>query len=227
MIKAIILDLDNTLVDFWKMKAMSIEAAVSAMIDAGLEISHAEATGKLFKIYKELGFEYYYIFEKFLKQETKKIDYKVLANAIVSYRKVRDGFLEPYPGVMRTLLELKNRGMKLAILTDASRLNTWIRLTTMKLDDFFDKVITFDDTKRTKPHKFTFDKALKALELKPEEVLMVGDNIDRDIVGAKKMGIKTCFAKYGHAKRFIPVKNRKIKPDYEILRFEDLLMLLD
>ena len=37
MTKAIIFDLDNTLIDFVKMKRMSIEAAASAMIDAGLE----------------------------------------------------------------------------------------------------------------------------------------------------------------------------------------------
>ncbi|MBU2589654.1 MAG: TIGR02253 family HAD-type hydrolase [Nanoarchaeota archaeon] len=225
MIKAIIFDLDNTIVDFWKMKTMSIEAAVSAMIDAGLQMNHAEATAKLFRIYKVLGYEYYQIFEEFLKKEIGKIDYKMLANAIVAYRRVRDSFLEPYPGVLRTLLELKQKGLKLGILTDASRLNAWIRLTTMKLDDFFDVVVTFDDTKRIKPHKFTFDKVLKELKVEASEVLMVGDNIDRDILGASKLGMKTCFAKYGHDSNNLKTKN-KIKADYDILRFEDILTLI-
>jgi len=225
MIKAVIFDLDNTLVDFWKMKTMSIEAAVSAMIDAGLQMNHAEATAKLFIIYKKLGYEYYHIFEEFLKKEIGKVNYKMLANAIVAYRRVRDGFLEPYPGVLRTLLELKKKNLKLAILTDASRLNAWIRLTTMKLDDFFDVVVTFDDTKRIKPHKFTFDKTLKELKVDASEVLMVGDNLDRDILGASKMGMKTCFAKYGYNTNNLKTK-AKVKADYQLLKFEDILNLI-
>lgn len=36
MIKLVIFDLDNTLTDFVRMKEVSIEAAIQAMIDAGL-----------------------------------------------------------------------------------------------------------------------------------------------------------------------------------------------
>ena len=44
MIKAVIFDLDNTLVDFMKMKRLSIEAALTAMIDAGLQMDLASAS---------------------------------------------------------------------------------------------------------------------------------------------------------------------------------------
>ena len=43
MIKSIIFDLDNTLLDFMKMKSVSIKAAVNAMIDVGMEINREEA----------------------------------------------------------------------------------------------------------------------------------------------------------------------------------------
>ena len=36
MIKSVIFDLDNTLIDFMRMKKISSDAAISAMIDAGL-----------------------------------------------------------------------------------------------------------------------------------------------------------------------------------------------
>ena len=39
VIKAVIFDLDNTLVDFMKMKRRAIEEAIPAMVDAGLEIT--------------------------------------------------------------------------------------------------------------------------------------------------------------------------------------------
>ena len=39
--------------------------------------------------------------------------------------------------------------------------------------------------------------ALKELNLSAKEVLMIGDWPDRDVVGAKQIGMKTIFAKYG------------------------------
>ena len=39
--------------------------------------------------------------------------------------------------------------------------------------------------------------ALKELNLTAKEVLMIGDWPDRDVVGAKQIGMKTIFAKYG------------------------------
>ena len=39
--------------------------------------------------------------------------------------------------------------------------------------------------------------ALKAMELQPNETIMVGDWPERDVVGAKQIGMKTAFARYG------------------------------
>ena len=67
----------------------------------------------------------------------------------------------------------------------------------MKLDDFFDAVVAFEDTKQHKPSPEPFKKALKKLALAPEECLMVGDWPERDMLGARKLGIMTAFARYG------------------------------
>ena len=39
--------------------------------------------------------------------------------------------------------------------------------------------------------------ALEVLGTKPAETLMVGDWAERDVVGAKNLGIRTAWAKYG------------------------------
>lgn len=222
MIKAILFDLDQTLIDLIKMKKICIEAASSAMIDAGLNMDK-EAIGKeLFELYGQYGIEYEHIFQTFLKKSIGKVDYKILANAVVAYRKVRAGFLEPYPSVQSTLLKLREKGYKLAIVSDAPKLKVWIRLASMNLDDFFDVVVGFEDTGKTKPHSLPFRKALEQLNIPPSETLMVGDNVKRDIIGAKKLGMKTCFAKYGYTTGF----DKKEKADYEIERFEELLDIL-
>ena len=51
MIKAVIFDLDNTLLDFMKMKSMAVDSAIQGMIEAGLFIDPNEAQEKIFNIY--------------------------------------------------------------------------------------------------------------------------------------------------------------------------------
>ena len=113
MIKAVIFDLDNTLIDFMRMKKLSCDAAITAMMDAGLDVEKEEATKSLFELYDKYGLEEKQIFQHFLKKLTGEINYEVLASGIVAYRRVRTGFLEPYPYVGKVLFELKKRGIKL------------------------------------------------------------------------------------------------------------------
>ncbi len=51
MIKAIIFDLDNTLVDFMLLKRAAVDAAIYAMIDAGLNVSYEKAKEMINSIY--------------------------------------------------------------------------------------------------------------------------------------------------------------------------------
>jgi len=220
MIKAILFDLDNTLIDFMQMKRNSCEAAMSAMIDAGLKIKKQKALKKLFKLYDKYGLEDDLIFQKFLKEATGKVDYRILANGIVAYRNVRSSYLQPYPHTDYVLIKLKSKGIKLGIVTDAPRLKAWIRLMSMKIGNFFDVVVAYEDTGKLKPHNLPFKAAINKLKLKPQECLMVGDMPHRDIEGAKKLGIKTCFAKYGNK------KVKKSKADYEIDDVKELLKIV-
>ena len=221
MIKAVIFDLDNTLIDFMTMKKLSCDAAISAMIDAGLNINKDKALKELFSLYDRYGLEEKKIFQKFLKKMTKNINYEILASGIVAYRRVRSGFLEPYPHVAEVLFGLKQRGIKLAIVSDAPRLKAWIRLVSMKINHLFDVVVTFEDTKQLKPSIIPFKVAFKKLKVKPQECLMVGDRPERDIEGAKKVGMLTCFAKYGNPMAKVS------DADYEINDIKELVEIVD
>jgi len=217
MIKAVIFDLDNTLIDFMKMKKITCEEAIDAMIDAGLDIPKKKALDELYKIYYEVGLEDPTIFQKFLTKVKGKVDYRILASAIVAYRQARIGFLHPYPGTKQTLIKLKEKGMKLAIVSDAPKLKAWIRLINMKIEDFFDVVVGLEDTGKAKPSELPFKMVLKQLSLDPKECMMVGDRPERDMKGAKALGIKTCFAKYGYG------KETKGDWDFEIDSISDLI----
>jgi HAD superfamily hydrolase (TIGR02253 family) len=221
MIKAVIFDIDNTLIDFMRFKELSCSNAVDAMIDAGLKINKKKALDIIYRLYEKYSMEDPLIFQHFLKEVTGAVDFRKLAYAINAYRAARQVVLTPYPGTKRTLIRLKEKGMKLAIVSDAPKLKAWLRLTAMKLDDFFDVVVAKEDTGRLKPSRLPFRAALKELKLKPEECLMVGDMPDKDIKGARASGIKTCYARYGSVDR-----NKKVRSDYIINNIEELAEII-
>ena len=57
--------------------------------------------------------------------------------------------------------------------------------------------MTSDDTNTFKPNPEPFNLILKYFNISPNEAVMVGDWPERDLDGAKSVGIKTAFAKYG------------------------------
>jgi HAD superfamily hydrolase (TIGR02253 family) len=197
MIRAVVFDLDNTLVDFMKMKGEAIDAAIRAMIDGGLDLTYDEVKKRIDAIYKEKGIEFQYVFDSLLSDIFDKVDYKILTAGVVAYRRAREAALVPYPHVYMTLYELLKIGMKLAVVSDAPAREAWLRLTYLNMHNIFDVVVTFEDTNVRKPHPAPFKLVLEKLGVKPEEALMVGDWAERDIIGAKKVGMKTVFARYG------------------------------
>jgi putative hydrolase of the HAD superfamily len=197
VIRAIIFDLDNTLTDFMKMKEEAISAAIDGMIDAGLALSREAVRARIDAIYKEQGIEFQQVFDALLESELGRIDPKILASGIVAYRKARGSSLKPYPHVQLALLELTKRGIRLAVVSDAPRSQAWLRLCDLSLQHVFDVVVTFDDTGERKPGPAPFQEALRQLGVGAGETLMIGDWPERDVVGAKSLGMKTVFARYG------------------------------
>jgi putative hydrolase of the HAD superfamily len=197
MIKAVIFDLDNTLVDFMAMKRQAIDAAISSMIDAGLRLPAEEVRERIDTIYKEKGIEFQNVFDQLLYDVFRKVDYKILSAGIIAYRRAREAALVPYPHVSLTLVDLVKRGMKLAVVSDAPRREAWLRLCYLNFHHFFDAVVTFEDTGERKPSPAPFRRALDLLAVEPQEAIMVGDWPERDVVGAAQVGMITVFARYG------------------------------
>ena len=197
MIKAIIFDLDNTLLDFVKMKQFSVKAAITAMNEAGLEVDEKKAYKDIFDLYIERGWENQQVFDDYLNQTVGEVSNKILAAGIVSYRRAREATLLVYPNVNKTLIQLIKMGINLAVVSDAPSREAWMRLYYLNLHHVFDPVLTFDDTGVRKPSPKPFQMALDYLKIEPNEAIMIGDWPERDVVGAKEIGMKTIFARYG------------------------------
>ena len=196
-IKAIIFDLDNTLVDFMDMKHQAVRAAARAMVDHGLTGPVEQVEQRLFSIYEQRGIENQEVLDLFLAEELGKINHRLLAAGIVAYRRAREASLVLYPHVKSTLTALLRRGYRIAVLSDAPARQAWLRLANLDLLHFFDEVITHEDTGKYKPAPEPFQHALDKLQMDAKEVLMVGDWPARDIAGANALGMRTALAVYG------------------------------
>jgi putative hydrolase of the HAD superfamily len=217
MIKAITFDLDMTLIDFIKLKKKGSDAAAKAMTKAGFKVDKKE----LFDFYLD-DIEGDKVFGDFLRKKGNYSD-RLLAAAINAYLKEKQKYLKTYPSVKKVLLSLKKQGLKLGIVTDAQRLKAYMRLDALGIADIFDAVVGYEDTANYKPSILPFRKALELLNVQASEAMHVGDWPERDIAGAKKVGMKTCLAYYGY-------KNHKmgkwVEPDYKIDSISDIIEVM-
>lgn len=215
MIKAVLFDLDNTLVDFMRMKREASRAAAYAMVEAGFKADPRKLSKRLFDFYLKHGIESDDAFEVFLRSELGVVNYRILTAAVNAYVREKYLQLKPYPGVKKTLEKLGKKGLRLGVVSDGLRIKAWMRLNAAGLDKYFNTVVTYEDTGVKKPAKEPFLKACRELYVKPQECLMVGDWPDKDVEGAKTLGMKTCWAKYGSIMK-------KAKSDYKIKEIGEL-----
>jgi HAD superfamily hydrolase (TIGR01509 family) len=184
-IKAVVLDLDGTVVEF-NLDYKSARAEVIQFLSAqGFPRS-------LFSI-KESVFEMLKKVEISMKNNGK--DLKEFARLretalalLEKYELESASSTSPLPGVFETLKALKKAGLKLALFTVNSQKSTNYILETLRLKEFFDAVVTRNSVPFVKPNPIHLETALKALKVKPEEAVVVGDSI-WDMKSAQEMSV--------------------------------------
>jgi pyrophosphatase PpaX len=129
------------------------------------------------------------------------------------------------PGILDLLKELKARGYKTGIVTSRLRHTTEMGLQKYDMEQYFDTIVTCDDTDKHKPDPEPVEIALKRLGSKPEEAVMIGDSIF-DILCARGAGVKSVLVSWALAISDGD-KTGENEPDYIIDKAEDLLKILE
>jgi len=131
-------------------------------------------------------------------------------------------------GVDEVLRELKRYKLKLGVLANtytSTKKEIRIALRNQGIDEFFDAVITSVDVGVRKPDRRIFRETLKAMKLKPEEVVLVGNQIDTDIVGGNRAGMITVWFHWRERYKS-DMKSEDEKPDYAISSLKDLPFII-
>lgn len=99
------------------------------------------------------------------------------------------------------VLNQLHKHYKLAILSNGSSHSQHKKISSLKLETFFDEVIVSGDYEMQKPDTRIFKIACDKLKLDPSEVAMVGDTFFTDLSGAMRIGMQPVW--YCHERRTI------------------------
>lgn len=143
----------------------------------------------------------------------------------VHMEKIFEDEIEPFPGTVELIKELKNRGFKVGIATSRVRNTTMIGLNKFGIVPYLDAIVTVEDTTKHKPDPEPVLISLDKLGAKAEEALMIGDSMF-DIRCAHNAGVKAVLVSWALAVNE-EEKNGPEGPDYCIEKAEDLLTLLE
>jgi putative hydrolase of the HAD superfamily len=133
------------------------------------------------------------------------------------YRGVSRYRLQLFPKVGNILDDLARR-YKLAIVSDAQSAWAEPELRAVGIHHHFKPIVISGDFGFRKPDRRLFQAALDGLGLGPEAVLFVGDDMYRDVYGARQMGLKTVYFASRQGDKAV----EGVRPDYIIHQFAEL-----
>ena len=210
MIKAVLFDLDGTLIDTNELIYTSFVKTFKDKLN--IELKKEEVT-QFFGI--PLGDP----FKKYTNSEN-------VDELVAYYREyneaIHDTMCFAFDGVKELLTSLRDKGIKIAIVTSKRKELAERGMKIAGIYDFMDVIITPESTTKHKPNGDPAIKACNDLGIDPSEAIMVGDS-PFDIYCGKNAGCKTCGVNY----TFIDLNVLKeSEPDYFIDKPLDILNLI-
>ncbi len=184
MIRAVVFDLDGTIVKF-NIDYRAIRAEVrSFLIKEGMPASVLSLNESIFEMLKKTE-----IFMKNNGKTTAKIE-EVRRKALAIAEKhemeaAKTTSLQP--GITEVLKTLRDMGLKIGICTVNSQKSVDYILKKFGIGKFFDAVTSRDAVKNVKPNTEHLETTLKALGVNPKEALIVGDS-PTDMKCTKELG---------------------------------------
>jgi putative hydrolase of the HAD superfamily len=138
------------------------------------------------------------------------------------YRGVTRRKLQLYPHV-REVLDLLRGRFQLGIVTDGQSSYARGELHKVGITHCFDVVVVSGDHGFRKPDRRLFQYALDALDVAAENAMYVGNDMHRDIYGAREAGMRTVMYDSGQGTK----EYEGCVPDHTITDWRELLDILD
>lgn len=177
MIKAIVFDLDDTLI-LEKNYIISGYKHISKRLSNHFEISENDIFNILIESFEEDSSR---VFNLLYEKLTIRYTIEDIKELIHMYRN-HEPDIEFIDGVIPTLEKLKLRGYKLGLITDGYKITQNAKIKVLEACDYFDYIIVTDELGREfwKPHPRAFELMKEELNVGYDEMVYVGDNPTKD-----------------------------------------------
>ena len=221
MIKNILLDMDNTILDFTKAERVAASKALAAM---GIQ-----PTDELLKRYHQINEEQWRLFElgELEREQVKVRRYELLFDEMGIAASPRET-AKVYEGLLGIghyfmdgaveLLERLSRVYRLYLATNGTSNVQKSRISSSDISKYFQGIYISEDVGYNKPDKRYFDACFKDIpDFDPAETVMIGDSLTSDIKGGINAGIRTVWFNHEGKSR-----DDSIVPDHEVHSLEEI-----
>ena len=106
-----------------------------------------------------------------------------------AYAREREERARPFPGALETLTTLQEAGIRLALVTNGSSASQRGKIDRFDLERYFDLVMIEEEFGVGKPDERVYRHALAQLDSRPDETWMIGDNLDWEVAAPQRLGI--------------------------------------
>ncbi len=198
-LKAVLLDIDNTLYDYETCNTYAMSVVVGKLAK-----KYSLSTGRVEELFHESRQNVKQRVAKTAAAHSRLLYFKELIEHI-------EGKLDPmfaleletcfwdaylskmavYPAAVAFLSLCRARGLKIALISDLTTQIQLRKIISLGISDMVSVIITSEDSGVEKPHPAIFERALYLLGVDAKDAVMIGDDYDKDILGAEALSIST------------------------------------
>jgi putative hydrolase of the HAD superfamily len=240
-IRALAFDVNGTLIEIWTEddKEEIFRAAGHFLTYQGIDLRRGQVRDRYFELMKQQQrtsaeeypeFDAVGIWRQIIDENRSDYTGTLAAEKLAQlplflaemYRGISRRKLKLYPFVSEMLDALHGQ-LPIGIVTDAQ--SAWARaeLNQVGILDYFDPIIVSGDYGYRKPDQRLFDLAIDALGAPAENTMYVGNDMYRDIYGARQAGMQTLMFDSDQGTK----EYEGCQPDHRITDYRDLLSLLE
>ena len=188
MVKAVVFDLDDTLISE-KEYIKSGYLHIAGIIEDRFAMDKKQVFDELMSLFKVSPLN---VFNRFCDMYQIEYSKEMILDLVKEYRGHFPD-IQFYDDVLPCLSELKRSGIKVGIITDGYAIAQRQKLKAIQADEYFDEVIVTDELGREywKPHPKAFELMKEKFRVNFDEMIYVGDNPEKDFYISKTYPIKT------------------------------------
>ena len=150
---------------------------------------------------------------------------EIIQEKDATFRQLMGGNIKLFPGVLKLITSLKEHDFKIAIASSAPMENIRLITQSLKIDNYFDAIISGWEVTKGKPHPQTFLLAAEKLGVETEDCIVIEDAIS-GVTASKRAGMR-CIAVTNTTSREELREADLIIDTLEEITVDDLTGLLD